>query len=380
MTYPAIAQPTGILTAVEREKHAHQLILDRHGPDAQARLKAARVAVVGADEIGSPVIAQLADAGVGGLTIVDGAPLRPWDGYLGLPSTGASSRSAAWHSTLARSHPQLAVEAVQQRIDASNATAVLATADVVVCGSEDPARCQLISDACGLLGIPYVWAALSATVAHVSVFWAGHGPVFRDLPAEAITPYFRGMAGIGPVTGPTAGMFVAAEVIKLLTGTGRPLIGRVLSLDVEAPSAEVRPLQARERAPQPIAVQSAEPYFGLLTADAATAARDATISVEQLKAMLDGNEPIALIDVREPHEFSYAHIVGSVLVPQGEFFEKDAVNSLPTDKRPVFICRAGIRSAEVLAVAKRAGRDDAVHVGGGVVAWAERIDPTMPSY
>lgn len=382
MTYPALAEPTGVLSPSERHKHAHQLILDSHGPDAQARLKAARVAVVGADEVGAPAIAQLADAGVGMLRIVDGAPLQPWDRYLDLPAADATSRSAGWASTLGKTHPELEIEAVELRLDAGNALQVLDSLDVVVCASEDPARCQLVSDACAMLGIPYVWASLTADTGHLSVFWADRGPVFQDLPAEAAAAYFRGMSGVGPVIGPAVGALAAAEVVKVLTGTGQPLVGRVLSIDLAAPSAEVRPLEPRTGtpAPRPQRLEAAEPFFGILSAEAALAARDATISVEQLRELLDGDEPIALIDVREPHEFSYAHIPGSVLVPKREFLDKDAASTLPADARPVFICRAGIRSAEVLAVVKRSGRDDAVHVGGGVVAWAQRIDPTMPTY
>lgn len=96
--------------------------------------------------------------------------------------------------------------------------------------------------------------------------------------------------------------------------------------------------------------------------------------------MLDGGEPITLVDVREPDEYAFAHLPGSVLIPKGEFIGGDAADRLPQDRRAVLLCRMGIRSAEVLAVVKKSGHPDAVHLGGGIVAWAERIDTSMPTY
>jgi adenylyltransferase/sulfurtransferase len=123
-----------------------------------------------------------------------------------------------------------------------------------------------------------------------------------------------------------------------------------------------------------------EAFCGAISTEAAEAAREATISVRDLKAMMDAGESFHLVDVREPNEFEINSIPGAVLVPKGEFLSGNALGSLPQDKRVVLHCKTGVRSAEVLAVLKGAGFADAVHVGGGVSAWVNQIDPSQPTY
>jgi adenylyltransferase/sulfurtransferase len=188
------------------------------------------------------------------------------------------------------------------------------------------------------------------------------------------------MAGTLKVVGAWLAVTMAAEVIKLLTGAGEPLVGRVMKYDAMAATCVTVRLRPDVRSRRPAQLVAAEPFFGLLSPEAAEAARESTVSAEELKALLDNDEPLTLIDVREPDEYAFAHLPGSVLIPQGEFLRGDAADRLPKDRRTVLLCRAGIRSAEVLAVVKRSGHPDAVHLGGGILAWAERIDPSMPSY
>ncbi|MFK4541422.1 rhodanese-related sulfurtransferase [Streptomyces tendae] len=145
-------------------------------------------------------------------------------------------------------------------------------------------------------------------------------------------------------------------------------------------SSLTSPTRPHQRAACPAEPTAAEPFFGLLSPEATEAARESAISAEQLKELLDADEPVSLVDVREPDEYAFAHLPGSVLVPQGEFLNGDAAARLPTDRKTVLPCRAGIRSAEVLAVVERSGHPDAVHLGGGVLSWAERIDPETPTY
>lgn len=214
----------------------------------------------------------------------------------------------------------------------------------------------------------------------VSVFWESHGPGFRDLYPEPPAPYFRGVAGTLRLVGAWLAVAMATEVVKLLTGTGAPLVGRVMKYDAMAGTCVLVPLSRDPRTVRPAELTAARPFFGLLSLQAAEAARESTISVEDLKHLLDSEVPITLVDVREPDEYAFAHLPGSLLIPMSEFLDGDAAERLPRDRRAVLLCRVGIRSAEVLAVVKQSGHPDAVHLGGGIIKWAERIDPSMPTY
>ncbi|MGW2302725.1 ThiF family adenylyltransferase [Streptomyces sp. NPDC001809] len=374
-----VARPATGLPADETSRQAHQLILAGHGSEGQRRLAGGRVLVVGADEIGAPLIAHLADSGVGSIGIADGSPTNPWDRYLGLPDEEPADRATAWTRALGRTHPFVRAVA-EGRFELPRARELVQDYDLVVCAGEDLARCQLVDDVCAEAGIPFVWGSMDAVGGRVSVFWDRHGPGLRDVFATPPAPYFRGMSGTLKVVGAWLGVALATEVVKLLTGRGEPLVGRVMKYDAMAGTCATVPLRPHERAARPAEPVAAEPFFGLLSPEATEAARESTISVEQLKELLDAGGPVHLVDVREPDEYAFAHVPGSVLVPQGEFLHGDAAARLPADRRTVLLCRAGIRSAEVLAVVRRSGHPDAVHVGGGILAWAQRIDPAMPSY
>ncbi|MGW2373270.1 ThiF family adenylyltransferase [Kitasatospora sp. NPDC001683] len=379
MPFPPLAEPASDLSEDEARRHAHQVILAGHGMTAQRRLAAARVLVIGADEIGAPLIAHLADWGVGTIGISDGSPLNPWDRYLGIVADEPATRADAWARALTATHPAVRT-VVEGRFDVTTAADLVAGYDLVVCAGEDPARCQLADDVCAQAGKPYVWGSMDATGGRVAVFWDVHGATLRDLFPEPPTPYFRGMSGALRAVGSWLAVTMATEALKLLTGAGEPLVGRVMKYDAMAATCVTVPLRRDPRTDRPAEPTAAEPFFGLLSPQAAVAARESTLSVEELKELLDGEEPIALVDVREPDEYAFVSLPGSMLVPKDEFLNGDAVQRLPTDRRIVFLCRSGIRSAEVLAVARQAGRLDTAHLGGGIVAWAERIDPSLPTY
>jgi adenylyltransferase/sulfurtransferase len=180
------------------------------------------------------------------------------------------------------------------------------------------------------------------------------------------------------------------EAIKLIAGIGDPLVGRLKIYDaLEMDYRDVRVRKDPECAicgknPTVTELIDYEAFCGAMSEEAADAARDSTISVRQLKDMLDarerGEDDFVLIDVREPNEYEIVAIPGSVLIPKGQFLDGSALEALPQDKRVVLHCKSGGRSAEALAVVKGAGFADAVHVGGGVLAWVNQIDPSLPSY
>ncbi|MEV7966476.1 ThiF family adenylyltransferase [Sphaerisporangium sp. NPDC088356] len=382
MSIPPLVEPTPLLDDAETRRQAHQLILAGHGSVGQRRLKNAKVLVVSADEAGGPAVAHLADAGIGTIGIADGAPLQDWDRYMGSPAREGlgEARAVAWRAALRATYPTLEATAYTARPDASNIEETVRGYDVVVCAAEDPARCYLVDDVCARLGKPFVWGEMEALGGRAGVFWDAHGPTYRDLYPKPPTAYYRGMAGTMPAVGAWLGVTMTMEVVKLLTGQGRPLLGRLMRYDSLAGTSGVEPLARDPATSRPAELTAAEPFFGLLSPEAAQAARESTVSAEELRDMLDRRSDVVVVDVREPDEYAFAHLPDSVLIPKGEFFGGDGMARLPKDKRIVLLCRMGIRSAEVLAVVKGHGHEDAVHLGGGIIAWAQRIDPAMPTY
>jgi molybdopterin/thiamine biosynthesis adenylyltransferase/rhodanese-related sulfurtransferase len=380
MSFPALVEPAAALPGGEAGRQAHQLILSGFGSAGQRRLAAGRVLVVGADEVGGLVAAHLADSGVGTVGIIDAAPPQPWDDHLGIPDAGCATRAEAWVTALRRTRPTVRAEVVPGRFDLANAPSMIDAYHLVICAGEDAARCQLVNDVCARAGIPFVWGELDAGRVRLSVLWEGRGPGFRDLYSAKPAAYFRGMSGTLRLWGAWLAAAMSMEAVKLLTGTGEPLVGRVMTYDATLGECSVRSLARRPGADQPAELTAAEPFFGLLSPAAAEAARGATISALALSELVRGDEKIELVDVREPEEYEYVHLPGSTLIPKGEFVSGDAAERLPRDRKVVLLCRSGIRSAEVLALVQKSGHPDAVHVGGGILAWAHQVDPSMPVY
>jgi sulfur-carrier protein adenylyltransferase/sulfurtransferase len=176
------------------------------------------------------------------------------------------------------------------------------------------------------------------------------------------------------------------EAIKLITGVGDPLTGRLMIYD--ALEMSYRTVRVRKDPECAVCGKNAtitelidyEEFCGTVSEDAQRAASGSTITASELKAMLDGDEKIFLVDVREPNEYEIVSIPGSVLIPKDQFLNGTALERLPQDRRIVLHCKSGARSAECLAVVKNAGFSDAVHVGGGVLAWVNQVDPSLPTY
>ncbi|QFZ19621.1 ThiF family adenylyltransferase [Saccharothrix syringae] len=378
MPYPALAAQVDDLDDEYVRRTAHQLILADVGAIGQRRLRGARVLVIGADEVGAAALVQLADAGVGTLGVVDGARLHPWDRHAGLPADHGT-RAASWAKSLIPTHPWLTVHAWESRFDPALAARV-ADYDLVLCAVEDPALCYLVDDACAREGKPWVWGGMDRAEGRVSVFWDAHGPTYRDLFPTPPAPYFRGMAGTLTALGPWIAAVMAAEAVKLLAGSGEPLLGRVLEYDAMRGDCGTRSLVRGASTARPAELTAHEPFFGLLSPQAAEAAREATISAVELKELMDGGVPLHVVDVREADEHAFVDLPGSVLVPKAEFLEGDAAARLPRDRKVVLFCRMGIRSAEALAVVRAQGHPDAVHLGGGILAWAQQVDPDLPTY
>ena len=396
MSLPPLVEPAAELSADEVRRYSRHLIIPDVGMTGQKRLKNARVLCVGAGGLGSPALMYLAAAGVGTLGIVefdvvDESNLQRQIIH-GQSDIGRSKAESA-RDSVKEINPYVDVILHEERLDTSNVMDIFAQYDLIVDGTDNFATRYLVNDACVLLGKPYVWGSIYRFDGQASDFWAEHGPCYRCLYPEPPPPGMVPSCAEGGVLGvlcASIGSIQVTEAIKLITGMGDSLIGRLKVYD--ALEMDYREVKIRKDPNCAVCGPNAtvtelvdyDAFCGTISDEAAEAARDSTISVRDLKDMLDerarGERDFMLIDVREPVEWEIVAIDGSVLIPKGEFLDGSALARLPHDKPIVVHCKVGGRSAEVLAVLHGAGFADAVHVGGGINAWTQQIEPDRPSY
>ena len=393
MSLPPLVEPATELTRDEVNRYSRHLIIPDVGMAGQKRLKNAKVLVVGAGGLGSPALMYLAAAGVGTLgvvdfDIVDESNLQRQvihrQSSLGKPKV----ESAA--AVVREINPLIDVVVHNLALDRDNVLDIFREYDLIVDGTDNFATRYMVNDAAVLLGKPYVWGSIYRFDGQASVFWAEHGPCYRCLYPEPPPPGMVPSCAEGGVLGvlcASIGSIQVNEAIKLLTGIGEPLVGRLMiydALEMTYRSVKVRkdpecPLCGKNPT-QTELLEDYEAFCGAVSEEAAQAAAQATISVHDLKGMQDRGEDIFLVDVREPNEYEIVSIPGATLIPKGEFLNGSALEQLPQDRKIVLHCKSGARSAEALAVVKNAGFGDAVHVGGGILAWVNQIDPSLPSY
>lgn len=358
--------------------------------DGQKRLRNAKVLCVGAGGLGSPTLLYLAAAGVGTLGIVefdevDESNLQRQVIH-GQSDIGRHKGESAKDSVL-EVNPYTNVILHKDRLDESNVLEIFADYDLIVDGTDNFATRYLVNDAAVILGKPYVWGSIFRFEGQVSVFWDEHGPNYRDLYPEPPPPGMVPSCAEGGVLGvlcATIGSIMSTEAVKLITGIGDPLLGRLMVYDALGMTFRTLKLRKDPNAEPITELIDYEAFCGAVSVEAADAIVGSTISVRDLEKMLQerdaGERDFNLVDVREVNEWEINRIPGSTLIPKGEFLMGEALTALPQDKQTVFYCKSGVRSAEVLALAKSAGFADSIHVGGGVVAWVNQIDPSQPDY
>lgn len=344
------------------------------GAEAQQRLAGARVLVVGAGGLGSPVLLYLAAAGIatadGGLLgIVDDDAVDLTNLHRqvvhGTTDLGRAKVDSA-AERIAELDPGVRVRRHRSRVTADTATDLVAAYDLVVDGSDNFATRYLVSDACEVAGIPCVWGSVLRFAGQVSVFWAGHGPTYRDLhpmpPPPGSVPSCADAGVVGSVCG-TIGSLMATEAVKVLTGVGRPLLGRVLLHDALAMTWRTVEV-AVDPGRAPVTAVTGEPDEGV----GAFSIEPAELA-GRLAERAAGGPDFVLVDVREPAERAVAAIPGSIRVPRELLLAGHADSELPAGMPVVLHCKTGGRSAHVLAVLRAGGRDDVVHLRGGITAW-----------
>jgi molybdopterin/thiamine biosynthesis adenylyltransferase/rhodanese-related sulfurtransferase len=393
VSLPPLVEPAAELTVDEIRRYSRHLIIPDVGMDGQKRLKNAKVLVVGAGGRGSPVLMYLAAAGVGTLGIVDFDTVDESNLQRqvihGVSDVGRPKAESAADS-IREINPLIQVNIHNFALDNSNVMELFAQYDLILDGTDNFATRYLVNDAAVLLGKPYVWGSIYRFDGQASVFWAEHGPCYRCLYPEPPPPGMVPSCAEGGVLGvlcASIGSIQVNEAIKLLTGIGEPLVGRLMVYD--ALEMEYRKIKVRKdpdcvlcgpNATQTELLDDYEDFCGAVSPEAQQATLDATITARELKDWQDAGKDLFLVDVREPAEYEINRIPGSVLIPKGEILSGEALSRFPQDRQIVLHCRSGVRSAEALAALKAAGFSGAVHVQGGVVSWVNTVDPSQPSY
>jgi len=380
----------------EIERYGRHLSIPEVGVRGQARLRRARVLIIGAGGLGSPAGLYLAAAGVGRLGIVDHDTVEISNLQRQIlhdtASVGRSKLESA-RERLEAINPHVEIETFETRLEASNALDILEGFDVVVDGSDNFPTRYLVNDACVLLGIPFAYGAILRFEGQASLFGAPGGPcyrcLFREPPPAGLVPSCAEAGVLGVLPG-IVGAIQATEALKWILGAGDPLAGRLLLID--ALRMEFRSLDipadpecavCGER-PSITELVDYDRFCGAPANDSAgsmeTDVEHPEIDVTELKRRLENGEDVQLIDVREAYEWEICNLsgAGARLVPLSSLPE--ALASLDRDRPLVVHCRSGPRGTRAVEYLRMMGYEDAVNLTGGILAWGAAFDPGMPVY
>ncbi|KGI79537.1 molybdopterin biosynthesis-like protein MoeZ [Actinopolyspora erythraea] len=381
-----MVEPAAELTKDEVARYSRHLIIPDVGMAGQKRLKNAKVLVIGAGGLGSPALLYLAAAGVGTLGIVEFDEVDESNLHRqiihGQSDLGRSKAESA-RDSIAEVNPFVRVNLHQTNLTSDNALDIFADYDLILDGTDNFATRYLVNDAAVLQGKPYVWGSIFRFEGQASVFWDAYGPNYRDLYPEPPPPGMVPSCAEGGVLGvlcASIGSIMVNEAIKLITGIGETLLGRLMIYDALEMSYRTVKIRKDPNADKVTELIDYETFCGVVSDDAQQAAADSTITPLELKDKFDSDQKFELIDVREPHEYDIVHIEGAKLIPKDRILSGEALAELPQDRQIVLHCKSGGRSAEALSALHKAGFSDAVHVGGGVLGWANQVDQSLPTY
>ncbi len=378
-----------VLTNEEVLRYSRHLIMPEVGMEGQQKLKAARVLCIGTGGLGSPLALYLAAAGVGTLGLVDfdvvdftnlQRQIIHFTSDVGRPKLDSAREK------ITAINPFVNVVPFEKRLTSENALKIFADFDIIVDGTDNFPTRFLVNDACVFTGKPNVYGSIFRFEGQASVFAAKDGPCYRCLYPEPPPPGLVPSCAEGGVLGilpGLVGLIQATEAIKLILGTGDPLIGRLLLVD--ALGMKFRELKLRKnpdcvvcgKHPTVTKLIDYDEFCGLRGQEKPVSTGVPEISVEELKQRLDAKEDIYILDVREPHEYKICNLNGN-LIPLGDLPKR--VQELDPSKEMVVHCRSGARSAKAVGFLHQAGFTKAKNLAGGILAWADRIDPNVPKY
>ncbi len=373
-------------------RYSRHLILPEVNMEGQKKLKAAKVLCIGAGGLGSPLALYLAAAGVGTIGIVDFDTVDYSNLQRqiihGTKDVGRLKMESAKES-IADINPYVNVIGFEEMLSSDNALDIIRQFDIVIDGTDNFPTRYLVNDACVLLGKPNVYGSIFRFEGQASVFWADHGPCYRCLYPEPPPPGLVPSCAEGGVLGVLPGIvgcLQANEAIKLILGVGNPLIGRLLLFN--ALKMQFRELRLQKDPDCPICgthktiteLIDYEQFCGIRGEETETVPVEESqeISAKELKSLIDAKGNFTLIDVREPHEYAIGRIPGSVLVPLGQVEERS--HEFDKDSEIILHCKSGKRSSDALRMLQAKGFTHLKNLTGGILAWSDQVDPTVPKY
>ena len=379
---PPLVEPGPELSGQQIRRYRRQITLGHIGTDGQRRLRAARVLVIGAGGLGTPALQYLAGAGIGTLGIVDDDTVdlsnlhrQVIHGVDVLDRPKVDSAAEA----VARLNPEVTIRRHRLRLTQQNVTEVLGDYDVALDGTDNFATRYLVADASEITGVPVVWGAILRAQGQVSVFWPGRGAHYRDVfpepPAPEVAPSCAEAGVLGTLPG-LLGMIMASQVIQLVTGTGEPLVGRLLLWD-EVTSTS-RTLRLERDPARPSATRVEVPRAADPSCRSGVPGPEETLDAPGLRGLLGRGAELTVIDLREDWETGAGMIPGAVHIPLGEIRDR-GVAALPAGAggEVVLYCQSGGRSARALEQLRPAwsGREGRLrHLEGGYTQWVESAE------
>ena len=382
------------LTPEETLRYSRHLLLPEVGVEGQRRLRQARVLLVGAGGLGSPVSLYLAAAGVGTIGLVDfdrvDATNLQRQILHGTSDVGRPKLDSA-RERLGEINPHVRVEGIAERLTSGNAMEIVAEYDLVVDGTDNFPTRYLVNDACVLLGRPNVYGSIFRFEGQASVFWAEQGPCYRCLFAEPPPPGMVPSCAEGGVLGVLPGIIgtiQATEALKLLLGVGETLVGRLLMLD--ALRMRFREIRLKKDPACPVCGENPtvrelidyEQFCGYSPEPEGAMATEEIpeMDVKELKNRLDRGDRLTIIDVREPHEWDIGNLgpYGARLIPLGQL--PDRLEEIDPTEEIVLQCRSGARSGRALEFMREQGYERLWNLKGGILAWSDEVDPSVPKY
>jgi len=389
MRFPPLVEPAAELSAAEIRRYSRHLLLPDVGLDGQRRLKAARVLVVGAGGLGSPVLLYLAAAGIGALGIVefdvvDESNLQRQVIHA-MDDVGRPKADSA-RDAIRALNPHVDVRLHMERLSADNALALVAEYDLVIDGTDNFATRYLVNDVCVLVGKPYVWGSIFRFEGQATVFWdaapGGAGVNYRDLYPSPPPPELAPSCAEGGVFGvlcASIGATMATEAIKLVTGIGESLHGRLAVYDALDMSWRFLPLR---RAPGRVPIGALADYPALcgLSSGGTGDVPVPSISAFELHDWLRRGEVFQLVDVRERTEWDIVRIPGAIHLPKALVESDDGAGRLDRDRPIVLHCKSGSRSRSALLALQARGFTNLRNLDGGILAWIRDVDPSLPNY
>jgi sulfur-carrier protein adenylyltransferase/sulfurtransferase len=385
-----IVAPPVTLSKEEILRYSRHLIMPEVGMDGQLKLKSAKVALIGTGGLGAPLGMYLAAAGVGRIGLVDFDVVDftnlQRQVIHGTKDVGRKKLDSA-ADTMLDINPYVEIDRHEVALTSENALDILKEYDIVVDGTDNFPTRYLVNDACVLLGKPNVYGSIFRFEGQATVFAYEGGPCYRCLYPEPPPPGLVPSCAEGGVLGilpGTIGLIQATETVKLILGIGEPLVGRLLLYDALA--MRFRELKLRRNPECPVCgdhptiheLIDYQEFCGIPNQPHEPVAVEGDIDPLEVKAKIDRGDPFVLIDVREPHEYQICRIPNAKLIPLGDLPKR--VNELNSADEIVAHCKSGMRSAKAVEFLKQAGFRKVRNMKGGILAWSDKVDPSVPKY